>query len=49
MKIKTEELIQQIKKLLNEEFVAEIINDEDIILLRFTNGQIFKLTIKEMA
>ena len=49
MQIKTEELLQQIKNLLKEEFVAEIVSDDDTILLRFTNGQVFKMILKRIS
>ena len=47
MKIVKEELIEEIKAALKDEFVAKISNDKSGITLQFLNGQSFEVTVKE--
>ena len=46
-KIKTENLVTEIKAGLSDLFVAEVTENQGEIFLRFENGQKFVLTVKE--
>ncbi len=45
--IQKEDLVVEIKAALCDTFVAEIAAEENEIVLRFVNGQKFRLTVKE--
>ena len=47
MKIEKSALIKQIACALQDEFVAEITQEADVVFLRFVNGQKFVLTVEE--
>ena len=47
MKIEKKVLTEQIKIVLQDEFVVEIMEKAEELLLKFLNGQIFRLKIKE--
>ena len=49
MKIETKELVEQIKVVLQEEFVAEVAKrgGEDLVL-RFVSGQAFRICVEEV-
>ena len=47
MKIEKSELVEQIVSALQDEFVAEITQEEDAIVLRFVSGQKFLLRVEE--
>ena len=47
MKIEKKELLQQIAGALRDEFVAEITENAEEIILTFLNGQKFSLTVEE--
>ncbi len=48
-KIKTNELVEEIKLALQDTFVAELQSDEEGILLRFLNGQKFRLRVESIS
>ena len=47
MKIEKKVLTEQIKIVLQDEFVVEIMEKAEELLLKFLNGQIFRLKSKE--
>ena len=47
MKIELNELMEQVKVALKDEFVAKIETTENGLTLEFLNGQKFDITIKE--
>ncbi len=47
MKIKSEELLEQIKLCLKDFFVAEVKEKENSLELHFENGQNFRLFLQE--
>lgn len=46
-KIKTENLVMEIKAAISDLFVAKVTESQSEILLQFENGQKFLLTVKE--
>lgn len=47
MKIKKENLILELKEGLSDIFIAKILEKEESLQIKFLNGQIFELCIKE--
>lgn len=47
MKIVKEELIEEIKAALKDEFIAKICKNENGIVLQFLNGQSFAVVVNE--
>ena len=47
-KISKDELLEEVKVALQDEFVAEMKKDAEGLVLRFANGQAFRLTIEEV-
>ncbi len=48
-KISVEQLTEEVKALLQEDFVAQIIQNNDRLQMQFLNGQNFVLTVEEIA
>jgi hypothetical protein len=48
MKIKREELIEQIKCVVKDEFIANVSAIDGQIVLHFVNGQKFSIDVKEI-
>lgn len=46
-KIKTENLVTEIKAAISDLFVAQVAEEQGNILLQFVNGQKFVLSVKE--
>ncbi len=47
-KIEVQELLEEIKVALTDEFVAEIEQEEGALRLRFLSGQTFRLKVEEV-
>ena len=48
MKIKVEELLEEIKCALADEFNAKVGVNDDVLMLDFENGQKFEVSVKEI-
>ena len=46
--MKKEELLEEVKVVLQDEFVAEIKEENGTLVMRFVNGQSFRLTLDEV-
>ncbi len=47
-KIEKIDLLSELKIVLADEFVAELKQEEDALVLRFVGGQAFRLTVEEI-
>ncbi len=47
-KIEVQALLEEIKVALADEFVAEIVREEEGLTLRFAGGQAFRLKVEEV-
>ncbi len=48
-KIEVRELLTEMKVALADEFVAEVTEEENGLLLRFVSGQTFRVKVEEIA